>query len=175
LRSISQLAHIAWKVASGALASSRLSSPRADNGAQWADEVINAKDKTTLTGEAKELEQEIELRKEGLQRCACSTHFSGAVASSFTYHNLSLHHQGCNLPQNSTISQYLRKGFLMLSMTPTSFFPERHLELLWSAMEKILQKTLYSVTMASSVPLTHSWLNDVYDRTGAYNFRTCVQ
>lgn len=35
---------------------------------QWADEVINAKDKTTLTGEAKELEQEIELRKEGLQR-----------------------------------------------------------------------------------------------------------
>ncbi|KAH9990864.1 hypothetical protein BJV77DRAFT_1010741 [Russula vinacea] len=35
---------------------------------RWADEVINAKDKTTLTGEAKELEQEIELRKEGLHR-----------------------------------------------------------------------------------------------------------
>ncbi|KAI0297976.1 hypothetical protein BC826DRAFT_139422 [Russula brevipes] len=35
---------------------------------QWADEVINAKDKTMLTGEAKELEQEIELRKEGLHR-----------------------------------------------------------------------------------------------------------
>ncbi|KAI9509903.1 hypothetical protein F5148DRAFT_1282466 [Russula earlei] len=38
-------------------------------GSQWADEVINAKEKTTLTGEAKELEQEIELRKEGLHRC----------------------------------------------------------------------------------------------------------
>ncbi|KAH9068103.1 hypothetical protein EDB83DRAFT_2314902 [Lactarius deliciosus] len=35
---------------------------------QWADEVINTKDKATLTGEAKELEQEIEVRKEGLQR-----------------------------------------------------------------------------------------------------------
>ncbi|KAI0276054.1 hypothetical protein BGY98DRAFT_740303 [Russula aff. rugulosa BPL654] len=35
---------------------------------QWADEVINAKEKTTLTGEAKEVEQEIELRKDGLQR-----------------------------------------------------------------------------------------------------------
>ena len=41
-------------------------------GSQWADEVINAKDKATLTGEAKELEQEIDLRKEGLQRCGCS-------------------------------------------------------------------------------------------------------
>jgi hypothetical protein len=40
----------------------------AKNGAKWADEVINTKDKTTLTGEAKELEQEIELRKEGLHR-----------------------------------------------------------------------------------------------------------
>lgn len=35
---------------------------------QWADEVINTKDKATLTGEAKELEEEIEVRKEGLQR-----------------------------------------------------------------------------------------------------------
>lgn len=48
---------------------------RLENGAQWADEVINAKDKTTLTGEAKELEQEIELRKEGLQRCAYWIYF----------------------------------------------------------------------------------------------------
>ena len=33
-----------------------------EKGAQWADEVINAKDKSTmLTGEAKEVEQEIEL------------------------------------------------------------------------------------------------------------------
>ncbi|KAF8259082.1 hypothetical protein EI94DRAFT_1707393 [Lactarius quietus] len=37
-------------------------------GKRWADEVINTKDKATLTGEAKELEQEIEVRKEGLQR-----------------------------------------------------------------------------------------------------------
>jgi len=44
----------------------------------------------------------------------------------------------------------------MLSMTPTSFFLERHLELLWSAMEKILQKTLCLVTMASSDPSAHS-------------------
>ncbi|KAH9976692.1 hypothetical protein BGW80DRAFT_1289810 [Lactifluus volemus] len=35
---------------------------------RWADEVINAKDKATLTGEAKELEKEIDIRKEGLQR-----------------------------------------------------------------------------------------------------------
>jgi hypothetical protein len=62
----------------------------------------------------------------------------------------------------------------MLSMTPTSFFLERHLELLWSAMGKILQKTLCSVTMASSDPSAHFWLNDAYDRTGAYNFRTRV-
>lgn len=47
---------------------SLLSLPWAENGAKWADEVINTKDKTTLTGEAKELEQEIELRKEGLHR-----------------------------------------------------------------------------------------------------------
>ena len=70
--SISQLADIAWKVASGALTLSRLFSSRAENGTKWADEVINTKDKTTPTGEAKELEQEIELRKEGLQRCAWS-------------------------------------------------------------------------------------------------------
>jgi hypothetical protein len=112
--------------------------------------VINTKDKTTLTGEAKELEQEIELRKEGLQRCACSIYFLRALASSLPATNLLLYHKDCNLPRNSTISQYLRKGFLMLSMTPTSFFLERHLELLWSAMEKILLKTLCSVTMASS-------------------------
>jgi hypothetical protein len=37
--------------------------------------VINAKDKSTLTGEAKEVEQEIELSKEGLQRCAFSIYF----------------------------------------------------------------------------------------------------
>ncbi len=61
---------------------------RAENGAQWADEVINAKDKTTLTGEAKELEQEIEVRKEGLQRCACSIYFPRAPASSFTCHEI---------------------------------------------------------------------------------------
>lgn len=35
---------------------------------QWADEVVGAKDKATLTGEAKELELEIDVRKEGLQR-----------------------------------------------------------------------------------------------------------
>ena len=46
-----------------------------EKGAQWADEVINAKDKSTLTGEAKEVEQEIELCKEGLQRCAFSIYF----------------------------------------------------------------------------------------------------
>ena len=65
---------------------------RAENGVQWADEVINAKDKTTLTGEAKELEQEIELRKEGLQRYAYSTYFPRASASSLPATNLLLHH-----------------------------------------------------------------------------------
>jgi hypothetical protein len=60
----------------------------------------------------------------------------------------------------------------MLSMTPTSFFLERHLELLWSVMEKILQKTPYSVTMASPDPSAYFWLNDLYDRAGAYNLRT---
>jgi hypothetical protein len=62
----------------------------------------------------------------------------------------------------------------MLSMTPTSFFLEKHLELLWSAMEKILRKTLCSVTMALPDPSAYFWLNDAYDRTGAYDFRTRV-
>ena len=70
MRLISQPASVARKVASGALTLSLLSLPWAKNGAKWADEVINTKDKTTLTGEAKELEQEIELRKEGLHRFA---------------------------------------------------------------------------------------------------------
>ena len=153
---------------------SQLPSPRAENGAQWADEVINAKDRTTLTGEAKELEQEVELRKEGLQRCACLSYLPRILASSRTCHNLVAAPQGCNLPRNNTTSQYLRKRFLMLSMTPTSFFRERRLELLWFAMEKILQETRCSVTMASPAPSAPFWLNEAYDRTGAYNLRSRV-
>ena len=56
--------------------------------AQWADEVINAKDKTTLTGEAKELEQEIELRKEGLHRCAYLTLSPLVLSLTYTDHEL---------------------------------------------------------------------------------------
>jgi hypothetical protein len=58
----------------------------------------------------------------------------------------------------------------MLLMTPTSLFLDRRLELLWSAMEKILQKTPCSVAMVSSDPSAHFWLNDAYDRAGTYNF-----
>ena len=50
--------------------------------------MINTKDKTTLTGEAKELEQEIDLRKEGLQRCVRLIYFPRAPASYFTCHKL---------------------------------------------------------------------------------------
>ena len=158
----SLIARIAWKVASGALTSSLQSSPRAKNGgigSQWADEVLSAKDRTTITGEAKELEQEIELRKEGLHRCACSIPHSSYASPSLTFTDhllVMLHDQGCNLPRNSTISQYPRKRYLQLSMTPTSFFPERRSESLWSDMVKILLMTLSSVTMASLTPSVHS-------------------
>ncbi|KAI0298970.1 hypothetical protein B0F90DRAFT_1818303 [Multifurca ochricompacta] len=47
---------------------------------QWADEVINAKDKATLTGEARELEQEIEVRKEGLQRWLAAEQYHKSIS-----------------------------------------------------------------------------------------------
>jgi len=43
-------------------------------------------------------------------------------------------------------------------MSPKSYFPERHSELLWSVTAKILLMTLCLVTMTSSLPSVYSLL-----------------
>ena len=66
--------------------------------------------------------------------------------------------KGCNSLQNNTPSRYQRKSFPLPSMSPKSYFPERHSELLWSVTAKILLMTLCLVTMTSSLPSVYSLL-----------------
>lgn len=52
---------------------------------QWAGEVISAKEKTTVAEEFRELERDIDLRKNGMQRCLFSFFLWVALFIAFDY------------------------------------------------------------------------------------------